>query len=220
MRFGERNIVVVSVKSSNAAANWNLTGGNGVSIPNLTVTSHYVVLTWQLHSQGFTCHKAERTQLAVWLATWAVRLCPFHTARRYRRRAVWIESATVCMNLTLTLTPNPLSKSVKRFLRYYDFPIFEHGIFGSLLFNTIQNLVVIDNSSFDNTKVWIFGAFGLKTPVHAPKVGVWGILTPRMGSNINETPNGTFLHEFALFEPSSAKIQRPVWPVGEFRKRV
>jgi len=29
-------------------------------------------------------------------------------------------------------------------------------------------------SAFDNMKVLIFCAFGLKTPIHAPKIGVWG----------------------------------------------
>jgi len=30
--------------------------------------------------------------------------------------------------------------------------------------------------------------FGLKTPIHASKLGFCGYLTPQMGSNINETP--------------------------------
>jgi len=42
-------------------------------------------------------------------------------------------------------------------------------------------------SAFDNMKVLIFCAFGLKTPIHAPKIGVWGDLTPSVGSNINVT---------------------------------
>ena len=29
-------------------------------------------------------------------------------------------------------------------------------------------------STFDNMKVLIFCAFGLKTPIHAPKIGVFG----------------------------------------------
>ena len=29
-------------------------------------------------------------------------------------------------------------------------------------------------SSFDNMKVLIFYALGLKTPIHAPKIGIWG----------------------------------------------
>jgi len=43
-------------------------------------------------------------------------------------------------------------------------------------------------SSFDNIKLSIFCPFGLKTPIHAAKIGVCGNFTPQMGSNINETP--------------------------------
>ena len=44
-------------------------------------------------------------------------------------------------------------------------------------------------STFDNIKVLIFCAFGLKTPIHAPKiVFFWGgDLTPLVESNINVT---------------------------------
>ena len=40
-------------------------------------------------------------------------------------------------------------------------------------------------SGFDNMKVmkvFIFGTFGLKMPIHAHKIGVLGNLTPLMGS--------------------------------------
>jgi len=42
-------------------------------------------------------------------------------------------------------------------------------------------------STFDNMKVLIFCAFGLKMPIHTPKIGVLGDLTPLVGSNINVT---------------------------------
>jgi len=43
-------------------------------------------------------------------------------------------------------------------------------------------------STFDNMKVLIFCAFGLKTPIHAPKIGFFGgDLTPLIRSNINVT---------------------------------
>ena len=38
--------------------------------------------------------------------------------------------------------------------------------------------------SFDNMKLSIFCPFGLKTPIHTPKMD----FTPKMGSNVNETP--------------------------------
>ena len=37
-------------------------------------------------------------------------------------------------------------------------------------------------------KLSIVCPFGLKTPIHAPKIGVLGYFTPKMGSNVNETP--------------------------------
>jgi len=52
--------------------------------------------------------------------------------------------------------------------------------------------------------------FGLKTPIHAPKIGVLGDFTPKMGNNVNEPPKGTSLRESASFEPSSVKIRRRV----------
>jgi len=43
-------------------------------------------------------------------------------------------------------------------------------------------------NSLDNMKLSIFGPFGLKTHIHAPKLFFWGNFTPKMGSNINKTP--------------------------------
>jgi len=37
------------------------------------------------------------------------------------------------------------------------------------------------SSSFDNMHVFQFREFGLKTPIHAPKIGVLGDLTPKWG---------------------------------------
>jgi len=37
-------------------------------------------------------------------------------------------------------------------------------------------------------KLLIFCSFGLKTPIRAPKIGVFGDFTPKMGSNVNGTP--------------------------------
>ena len=53
------------------------------------------------------------------------------------------------------------------------------------------------------------------------KLGFSGDFTPKMESNVNETPKMQSLRESASFEPSSVKIRRRVWPVGEFmQKRV
>jgi len=42
-------------------------------------------------------------------------------------------------------------------------------------------------STFDNMKVLIFCVFGLKTPIHAPKLGFLGDFTSLVGSDINVT---------------------------------
>jgi len=46
-------------------------------------------------------------------------------------------------------------------------------------------------STFDNMKVLIFCAFGLKTPTHAPKLGFWVDFTPVVKSNIMWLPKCT-----------------------------
>jgi len=52
------------------------------------------------------------------------------------------------------------------------------------VFIITQYLVAIDAVVL---KVLICGAFGLKTPIHSPKIGVFDDLTHQMGSNINQT---------------------------------
>jgi len=59
-------------------------------------------------------------------------------------------------------------------------------------------------SSFDNMKLSRFCPFGLKTPTHAPKIGVLGYFTSKMRSNINETPK-RHIH---------ARQWRPNWWMG------
>jgi len=61
-------------------------------------------------------------------------------------------------------------------------------------------------STFDNMKVLIFCAFGLKTPIHVPEIGFLGDFTPLVGSNINVTPKGTNGCEITSFKPLSVKI--------------
>jgi len=73
-------------------------------------------------------------------------------------------------------------------------------------------------------KLAIFRQFGLKKPIHAPKIVFFGggeTFTPKMGGAIStKPPKGTPLRESASFEPSSVKIRRRVLPVGEFPKKV
>jgi len=61
-------------------------------------------------------------------------------------------------------------------------------------------------SSFHNMNISIFDMFGWKMPIHAPEIGVWGNLIPKMGCNINESQKGTSLRESASFEPLSVKM--------------
>jgi len=42
-------------------------------------------------------------------------------------------------------------------------------------------------SSFYNMNISLFDAFDWKMPIHAPKIGVWGNLIPKIGCNINES---------------------------------
>jgi len=61
-------------------------------------------------------------------------------------------------------------------------------------------------SSFDNMHVFRFCESGLKTPIHAPKSGVLGILPAKCGAILTKPKKGTSLRESESFEPSCAKI--------------
>ena len=43
-------------------------------------------------------------------------------------------------------------------------------------------------SNFDSMQIFIFCTISLKVPIHAPKIGVLGDTTPKIGSSTNETP--------------------------------
>ena len=51
----------------------------------------------------------------------------------------------------------------------------------------VQNLIEIDTVVSIMWNFQYFARFCLKTPIHAPEIGVLGDFTPEMGSNINET---------------------------------
>jgi len=72
----------------------------------------------------------------------------------------------------------------------------------------VQNLIDID--TFDNMKLSIFCPFGLKMPIHAPKIEVFlGGISPQ-NEQQNQTNHGTSLHKSASFEELSVKIRRRV----------
>jgi len=53
----------------------------------------------------------------------------------------------------------------------------------------------------------IFGTFGWKMPIHAPKIGVFGQFDPLNGLQYQQKPKkGTSLLESASFEPLSMKM--------------
>ena len=52
-----------------------------------------------------------------------------------------------------------------------------------MVFITVQNLVGIDAVvNFGNMHVFRLGEFGLNTPIHAPKMFCFEILTPKWGA--------------------------------------
>jgi len=57
-------------------------------------------------------------------------------------------------------------------------------------------------SSFYNMNISIFGPFGWKMPIHAPKIGVfWAIWSPKWAAITTHAKKGTSLRESASFEP-------------------
>jgi len=74
-------------------------------------------------------------------------------------------------------------------------------------------------NSFDNTDVFRFSEFGLKTPIHAQKLFCFWF-DPIIGEPREQIPKGTSLRESASFNPSCViKIRRRVWPVSEFLEK-
>ena len=57
-----------------------------------------------------------------------------------------------------------------------------HGLYRHAKFGSNQC------SSFDNMKLSIFRPFGLKTPIHAPKIGVLGVFHPQNGEQCRRNP--------------------------------
>jgi len=78
-----------------------------------------------------------------------------------------------------------------------------------VVFSAVQNLVGIDAVVLIICMFLDF-ATGWKTPIHAPKIGVWVDLPRKWGAISTKPKRGTSLHESASFEPSCAKIRRRV----------
>jgi len=92
-----------------------------------------------------------------------------------------------------------LSKLVNQ-LRFFDFSRWRPSAildsFGACLDHPQWEIVGLYHSAkfgydrcnnFYNMNISIFGTFGWKMPIHAPKIGVFGNLIPQMGCNINQS---------------------------------
>jgi len=71
--------------------------------------------------------------------------------------------------------------------------------------------------SFYNMNISIFGSFGWKIPIHAPKIGVLGQFETLYGLQYQQ--KGTSLRESASFKLLSVKMWSAVWPVGALLKK-
>ena len=104
------------------------------------------------------------------------------------------------------------SKSLKPLPRYGDFTIFQDG--GRPPSWICYVCVCADHprrafdglyrcakfgwnqcSRFDNMRVFQFHEFGLKTPIHAPKIGVFGVFDPLNGEQYQRNPKRHILWE-------------------------
>jgi len=56
--------------------------------------------------------------------------------------------------------------------------------------------------------------FRLESPIHAPRISVFGGLPPKFRGNSFRPQQCTSLHDFTSFELSHVKIHPRVWPVG------
>jgi len=63
-------------------------------------------------------------------------------------------------------------------------------------------------------QVLTFCEFGLKTPIHVPKMGVLGDLTPKWGTISSEPPKFTNDCRNTSFESLGVKIGLKLLPVG------
>ena len=60
-----------------------------------------------------------------------------------------------------------------------------------VVFIVVRNLAGIDTVVFDNMHVFRFHEFGLKTPIQAPKIGVFGGFYPLSGEQCQRNPQKT-----------------------------
>jgi len=128
-----------------------------------------------------------------------------------------------------------LSKSVKPLQRYSDLTFFQYGgrppswicwapigtIHDDFLMVSVvvQNLVEIDAVVSITCNFQYFARLAWKRLFTPQKLVFREISPPKWGAMSTKPPKGTSLRESASFEPSSVKLRRRVWPVGEFMKK-
>ena len=84
----------------------------------------------------------------------------------------------------------------------------------------VQNLVEIDAVVSITWNFQYFARLAWKCLFMPKKWGFGGISPPKWEAMSTKPPKGTSLRESTSFEPSSVKIRRRVWPVGEFMKKI
>ena len=83
----------------------------------------------------------------------------------------------------------------------------------------VQNLVEVDAVVSITWNFQYFARLAWKRLFTPLKLGFSESFTPKMGSNVNKTHKRQSLCESVSFEPSSVKIRRRVWAIGEFTKK-
>jgi len=56
------------------------------------------------------------------------------------------------------------------------------------VFGGLYDCAKFRRNNFDSMQILIFCTLSLKMPIHAPKIGVLGDFTPKMGSSTNDIP--------------------------------
>jgi len=108
-----------------------------------------------------------------------------HHAKFHRNRSSGCGDITVFFNFS-RWRPSTISIS---FFAFLDHP---QSIFAGLYW--CAKFRWNPCSSFDNMKVWIFCAFGLKMPIHASKIMVFGVFDPLNGEVYQQNQNPQKAH--------------------------
>jgi len=92
-----------------------------------------------------------------------------------------------------------IGETIAEIWRFFDFSKMDLGFVMRMCRSPAKSIwwslslckIWLESSSFDNMQVLIFCKFGLKTPIHIPKIGFWGQNRGRGGAML--TPNEVVL---------------------------